>query len=56
MTEDKHRDWIPYAVAGAAAIVTVGLWLFGLWPDEHPGASRPIPYKHYTPADRKILI
>ena len=30
-----HSDWIPYSVAGAAAIIiAVGLWLFGLWTDE----------------------
>jgi hypothetical protein len=33
-----HSDWFPYSMAGAAAIViAVGLWLFGLWGDEHAG-------------------
>jgi hypothetical protein len=33
-----HSDWLPYSVAGAAAIViAVGLWLFGLWGNEHAG-------------------
>ena len=32
------RDWFPYAVAAAAAIViAIGLWLFGLWGDEPAG-------------------
>jgi hypothetical protein len=33
-----HSDWLPYSVAGAAAIVIgAGLWLFGLRGDEHAG-------------------
>ena len=32
MTEDIHRDWIPYAVAVVVAIAaTVGFWYFGTW-------------------------
>jgi hypothetical protein len=27
-----QRDWIPYAVAAAiAVVVAVALWLFGVW-------------------------
>jgi hypothetical protein len=33
-----QRDWIPYAVAAAAAIaIAGGLLLFGMWGDEHAG-------------------
>jgi hypothetical protein len=32
MTEDVHRDWMPYAVAVVIAIAaTVGFWYFGTW-------------------------
>jgi hypothetical protein len=28
----RERDWIPYAMAVAAAIaVVVGFWFFGMW-------------------------
>jgi hypothetical protein len=31
-----HSDWLPYSLAGAAAIVIAAcLWSFGLWSDEH---------------------
>ena len=32
MTDDKHRNWIPYALATAVPVaLAVGLWFFSVW-------------------------
>ena len=46
---NMHSDWLPYSVAGAAAIfIAVGLWLVGLWGDGRSDYRGP---DHYHSCD-----
>lgn len=58
---NMHSDWLPYSVAGAAAIfIAVGLWLVGLWGDGRSDYRGPLPflrllYREHSADVRELL-